>query len=46
MTFRCCRYLAIITVQPTDGSVNMLFDSCVVVVLIILHWANLMKSLE
>ena len=30
MSFRCCRYLVIITVQPTDGSVNTLFYSCVV----------------
>ena len=27
----CCRYLVIIPVQPNDGSVNMLFDCCIIV---------------
>ena len=31
----CCEYFVIIPVQPTDGSVNMLFDSCVVDLMIL-----------
>ena len=35
----CCGYLVIISVQPTDCSVNMLFDSHGVG-LVILYWAD------
>ena len=34
-----CAYLVSIPVQPTDGSVNILFDSCVVVMRI-LYWVD------
>ena len=40
ISLRGCGYLVIIPVQPTDGSVKMLFDSCVVG-LMILFWAKL-----
>ena len=38
MSLRCCGYLVTILVPPIDGSVNnILFDSCVVVVAMILE---------
>ena len=45
MRLRCCGYLVIIPVQPTDGSVNMLFDSGVFR-LVMLLWVELRNEMS
>ena len=41
MSLCCCEYLVIVSVQLIDDRVNILFNSYVVVVLVILYWADI-----